>query len=411
MNGLIFLLFISIINTVIDNYTTFTYSDEIITLCLFSYFMYKIIHSKRCKLLPEEKNMLLACIIFYLIGALSTIIFNYQNNVFLGLLSGLFSLKAFLAYFGMRELCDDRLRSNRKKIWKLTRLLKIIMYISAVLLFIDMLYPIFTQTGIRYGISTTQFIFSHPTELCSFSVCMFLLYVFLRRDYLGKKVSPGIYISTIFMVLRGGRVKAIGFVVLIILVTFLIPFIKKFKLRYIFYAIPPVVFVAWNQIIFYFSDLNGSSRGLLYLNGFRIMRDHFPLGAGFATFGTEFSRKFYSPLYYTYNMSDVYGFVQGNALFATDTMWAPIMAEAGIVGVISMVMLFKNMFAMVNKQKFSKRTNSTLLLLIIYSLFESVGDSIFMAQRGVMIFVIFAFIFTLSLKKKQEENNDERNNY
>ena len=287
------------------------------------------------------------------------------------------------------------------------RNLKIFMYIlegeliiSAILLLLDQFIGLFPQSLVRFGIITSNFIFTHPTELSCFGIVSFILILYLRNCLGYRKVDYLLWISTFFIVLKGGRYKAVGFLALFGVMQIVILFVKKFKFKYVFLGIPVVWAVASKQILYYFTDIT-SARGRLYYNGFRIAKDYFPFGSGFGTFGTEFSRRRYSILYQWYGMSNVYGFSKKDPGYIADTMWPPIMAETGVIGLFSMLILFVEMILMVAKKTFARRESLFLYGMILYGLFESIGDSVFMSPRGATIFAAFAFMFTISEKMQE----------
>jgi len=77
-----------------------------------------------------------------------------------------------------------------------------------------------------------------------------------------------------------------------------------------------------------------AARTVLYLTGWRIGREHFPLGAGFGRFGGYVSQLYYSPLYDQYGLSTVYGLSRDFPNYMSDTYWPHIVGEAGVLGVL-----------------------------------------------------------------------------
>ncbi len=402
MSRINILILLALLVPAISKYTGFSYLDELITLVLGIAFAMRLV-TKGYRISKVEKNILLCMIVFYVLGLLSSLTFKYQP-IYISALSGIFSIKAFITYFGMRVICDEYSHSRKSKI-RLLKILKCLLVISAFLLVIDMIWPLFEQLGKRFGIITTTFIFESHTELCCYGIILVMMIIFLKRD-LGYKTSNIIWVIMSFIiVMRGGRVKAVGFLALFIALYVLLPFIRKFKIQYVLIALPLVWLVADEQIIYYFGNLS-SARGRLYYNGFNIAKDFFPLGSGFATFGTEFSRRYYSIIYDMYNLSNVYGFSRMYPYFIADTMWPAIMGEAGFLGAIVYMIGFVQMYFMVLKGQFDKYMKMLLFSILTYGLFESIGDSIFMSSRGVLILICFAYMYTQCNKKLQVYNNE-----
>ena len=68
-----------------------------------------------------------------------------------------------------------------------------------------------------------------------------------------------------------------------------------------------VVFViAFNQINKYFFPENRTPRSDLLNGSIILMEEHFPLGTGFATYGSYTASEYYSVFYYRFNFKKYY---------------------------------------------------------------------------------------------------------
>lgn len=388
---LILLLFQSAFNAQLG----ITIIDETIAVVLFLYYLYRkyIRHSE----ISKEENRALICIyLFFLLGAISTFVYNYQENIFYGLVSGLFSCKAFLSFFGAR-LLFAKCKVNRKHLIGFLHFAECSLIISALFLIVHRIYPIFPASGLKFNIIVTKFIFNSSTELMCFSILMLLLTIYIRSLLGLKKAIFKNYIPAIILAINAINYKGLGFYSLLFLVMICLPFVKKFKLRYLLIFVPFVIFVTLDQLEFY-SNIT-SSRGALIFYSFIIAKDHFPLGAGFGTYGTEFSRNVYSPLYSMYGLSNIWGLTMDHPSYITDTMWSGIIGETGYLGLVSILVFFIFIFKYISSQKYlNRRCMAVQYLLIVYGIIECFGDSIFMSARGVTIFVLLAFFISISKK-------------
>lgn len=74
-------------------------------------------------------------------------------------------------------------------------------------------------------------------------------------------------------------------------------------------------------------------RTMMYFQAPNVAMDYFPFGSGWGTFGSSAARDiFYSPLYETYNVSDLHGGSEENGGYLIDTFWPKIVAELGFIG-------------------------------------------------------------------------------
>lgn len=387
------ILLLAMFQSTIAGFTGFSYTDESIVLFLGMHFLVALV-TRRYRFLKHEKSMLAAVFLFYLIGTLSTVWNNYQKDVLYGLFSGIFSAKAFIAYFGMRSVSAKK-KITKKRLELYLWLFKTLLTVSAVLLILNQFFTIFELGGSRFGIKTTSFIFEHATEVGCYGIVSLLMCISLE-DHLKRKDPFWIsYIAAWIVVLAGGRYKAVAFIVLFISLRIGLPLIKKFRLRYTIFCVPAVWAVAGEQIRYYFCDKT-TSRGALYYHAFKIAEEHFPLGSGFATYGTEFSRRRYSPLYRRYGMDTIYGLSESYPSYIADTMWPPILGETGWFGFASLLFFFVELFGMLSTVIKNKVDGLVLYGIVIYILFESIGDSIFMSSRGVTLFIALAVMIKLN---------------
>ena len=78
------------------------------------------------------------------------------------------------------------------------------------------------------------------------------------------------------------------------------------------------------------------ARVALYLGALAIARDHFPLGAGLGRYGSFISGVKYSPVYAEYGMDQVPGLQAARPDAMTDSFWAMIVGETGVIGGLGM---------------------------------------------------------------------------
>lgn len=77
-----------------------------------------------------------------------------------------------------------------------------------------------------------------------------------------------------------------------------------------------------------------TARGRLYSAGGQIAASNFPLGVGFGRFASYASRLYYSPVYYEYKLSRVFGLSSAYPKFIDDTSWPSVIGEAGYGGFV-----------------------------------------------------------------------------
>lgn len=133
--------------------------------------------------------------------------------------------------------------------------------------------------------------------------------------------------------------------------------------------------IGWGQIEAYFGT-EGQARSELLRGGLQISMDFFPGGAGFATFGSAVTAElqWYSPLYYQYGLSSIWGLSREYPAFISDSFWPTVLGQSGWIGLaaycVAMVMLIRAIYL-------SARVKLPVVLFSAYLLIMSTSESAF----------------------------------
>lgn len=152
------------------------------------------------------------------------------------------------------------------------------------------------------------------------------------------------------------------------------------------------------QIENYFLNKN-APRNLFLRYGIITAKEHFPIGTGFGTFGSDMAFKHYSPLYMKYGFNKLYGMNKKDGSFLNDTYWPMIIGQFGIFGLILYLWIYIKFFKEIINIK-ERRTKAITLSLFIYMMIHSMGSAILTSSEGVMVFMFFSLI----LNSKEEIN-------
>ena len=259
-----------------------------------------------------------------------------------------------------REKIFDRLR-------KMTRVLVTVIFLCGIL-------SLFVNIGmgdqVRYGLRSYQFLFTHY---------MFLVYaeaVMTAVLCTGKEEDNRIYIGmALATMLLTLRTKAVVFCVIFLLFLVMEKLGKEIRLRYYVLAGCAGVFAAWGKITEYLSwGFAYNMRNGLYMAGARLAAEHFPFGAGFASFGSNLSYQYNPQIYYDLGLGSFQGFETGTPVLS-DVFWPYIYGEFGVAGFL----LYAGM-----------------LILLFFSLREELGESPEL-MRGANC--IFAYLLMASMSE------------
>lgn len=398
---ILLLLYEGIISSIFD----FSYIDEIVTVFLIICSVIKITKEKKIILTKNEIRILIGIVFLYIIGAISSYIFRVQDNLFISLFSGFLSVKALISYICFRILfVNSKFKYNNM----LIKIVEVVLYGVATLGFIDRIIPIYPRYAPRFGIYVTTLCFKTPTLLASFAICSLLVCYFLYNDNSNRK-KVHLYLdilAALFLVVIAGRVKAIGFMILFLLVVFKEKLFKtKKQVKLINFIIPMIVVICFasGYIESYFFN-STQSRAIMIRTAFKIAIDYFPLGSGFGTFGTDISREYYSPLYGDYRISNVWGLSKRYNAFVADSMFPAIIGETGFIGLIIYILIFYNLFRNFSKNITDRKKRVFLFLILFYVLIECVAETMLMTSRGVFLFCFMAFSVNYCLNNRLKQS-------
>lgn len=180
----------------------------------------------------------------------------------------------------------------------------------------------------------------------------------------------------------------------------------KLNLKYLCFGIVALVlvyFAAYEKFSFYFLEGSQSdtmfARPALYYGALEILKDYFPLGSGFGSYGSYASAEWFSSLYWSMSITRFSELSDG--LFLCDTFF-PSLAQFGVVGVGLFVCFwwrrlkdFNSCYSVDNVYIYK-----CLFLIFSYFMIESVADTSYVQNRGLFMFLIMA-IFMNELRARQ----------
>ena len=141
-----------------------------------------------------------------------------------------------------------------------------------------------------------------------------------------------------------------------------------------------------------------------------IFKDYIPFGSGLGSFATNAARVHFSPLYYRYNLTGIWGLSPKFSGFIADAFY-PTLAEFGIVGVLLFVWFWMRRWKNV-KMIMDDRYYKVALMCMMCLALESVADTSYLSGKGMGYFMLLGIcIGTIKYQPKeitQNESNDGR---
>ena len=180
-----------------------------------------------------------------------------------------------------------------------------------------------------------------------------------------------------------------------------------------------VVYFTWEKVDAYYvtgmaEEVQSSERKArpesFKTAGTIIFSDYIPFGSGLASFGTNAAAKFYSPLYYKYNLSNIWGLYPENPMFLADAFY-PVLAQYGMVGLFFFLWFWIRRYKQALRHK-EFRAYKVAMMMIFALFLENMADTSYLSGKGMGYFMLLAMAIKGSYVNKKKViliNNDKLN--
>ncbi|MCD8363042.1 MAG: hypothetical protein LUC98_08800 [Lachnospiraceae bacterium] len=324
--------------------------------------------------------ILLFLALFLLTGGVSTLLYGSQplSNV----LSDILVWMKFPAAMAVGYLMTMH-RNKAERYAALIRLLDVVTACVTVLFLADLVLHIF-PADIRSGLRAVKLFYSAYTY-CAAVMCFICAIYFRMYEFLGDRVLLRLLPLWVIMVstLRFKAICAVFFMVFV----FLIICQRRRAFGPLMWGMLGAggLLLGIRSILYYYVTLqNESARAALSSTALQIVRDYFPLGTGFATFGSAFSAEPYSRVYELYHINHIWGISETYHSFISDSFWPYLMGETGILGTVFYCAALIAIFWRLSRLRLVNAfAYGSALVCFIYLLISSTGESAFTNTFGV----------------------------
>lgn len=192
---------------------------------------------------------------------------------------------------------------------------------------------------------------------------------------------------------------------------------KKRKLK-----IWQIILLALVAFVFAYGDLQSyifnqyAPRAVLIRYGFVTANHYFPLGSGFASYGSEMAKRYYSKLYYQYGFNNVWSMSPENNIPGSsvgtlnDCYFGMVIGQYGWVGLccyIGILFLMYQAISKGNNESYSKAMLMTTLVTIVSSIMVSNNTS---SHFGLCMYAILGLCLLRKSSDKREYRVEIVNN-
>ncbi|MCC2844792.1 MULTISPECIES: hypothetical protein [Clostridium] len=398
----IFLVTENIIERFIPSISWF---DEVITIILF---ILTIINFVKYPIQKKSYLRIYIYLIFLIIiGLAGNYIYDIQKSPIAIIKDIVALLKFFIVYiYAERYISLKKSQKIIKKILKFVRIYLIFLMIFAI---INQFTNIGMDSGYRGVIKTYMFMYSHSTFMVAsvIAVSSILIGDGIKKNWLYLCMAT---IILCFSMRAKAFIYIITVSILYIVVNGKYHFINHHSIKKtsnrllktgVLIAVVGLI-INRDKITAYWDWGLMAARPALYIVGFKIMFDYFPLGSGFGTFGSSISGEFYSSLYYKYGIQNTSGLIKSEGYkYMADTYWPYIIAQYGLVGMILyMLGLYEILKLIIQDTKSDTDCFIASISLFIYLIISCFVESGFTNASIILIaFVLGYYMRVQSIMK------------
>jgi len=361
--------------------------DEIAAVCSFII----LIFSFFCSCLKKKiSKIFLIILLFIIFGLISNIISGIDRSVFDVLIDIVTVGKPFWIFLAMIQLVSpDTFGWLRRKF---SLIIKIFILMLYIFLFLNTLHIVqMGNTFLFSQIPNFSFTFGFPVP---FAIVLYCCIGFLLKNDINIVRQPWI-ISLIFLIIFTGKMQSYIFVVIFLgflsIRTYREKNLKISRLILIGFI---GVLISLPKLVNYFATTSYSPRKLLMTDGFGLALKYFPLGTGFATFGSVMASKDYSPLYYQLGYSNFYGMQPGGGLgsFLNDNWVASLIGQFGFLGTILFSIIIVRIYFLMIEYWGNEKIGLYLISGFTGLISIIIGSSFFTGASGALLMATFGII-------------------
>lgn len=359
-----------------------SYFDEFLSVIAIAYLFYLALKDELSRFDSVSLFMLVTVIFF---GLCSNVVSGISRSLQPVVVDVIAETKILWVFFAAKYY----FRGETAK--RFSRSLVSISKIYIVIAFICSVISQFVNIGMteseRYGIQGFSFIF--PFSFQFLAVTLLALASLLVSE--AKNRQRYYLLGSISLMLATKSAPLLfGLMFLVLLVYFYrYKKLNPFVVSLLFFG---VIAVGSYQIQTYLMNAN-APRYLFFLHGAGLANEFFPFGTGFATFGSDQAARSYSPLYYQFGFSHLFGLNPEDGSFLSDTFWPMALGQFGWIGFALFIGLFIRIFmSFAHSRGVRSESKAFLYSAFLSYIIHAIGSAILSSSAGMIGFIALALV-------------------
>ena len=258
-------------------------------------------------------------------------------------------------------------------------LAKLFCYLAGLFAIISQFVNLGMTENERYGIKSYNFVFPMSFQFLAVALVAIAVLSISKDKYNNRLPYAAVCVGLILATKSSPLLFSVMFIFL------LIYFQKRaqLKTRTVVFMSVIVLLLGTFQIQTYLMNVN-APRYLFFYYGGKTANTYFPLGSGFATFGSDQAARNYSRLYYQYGFNSLFGMNTKDGSFLSDTFWPMAIGQFGWIGSILYILIYVRIFFSFKWMNLNSEQKAFLYAGYMQYIIHAVGSAILSAPAGMI---------------------------
>ena len=364
------------------------YADEVTAMIsIMSLAVWSLSHNGKIE--KEYRKILLVLCIVVAFGFAGNIINGVTRSYFAAVVDCLGTIKVFVSVIFVYTYLNGV--EAKQTVSLLYKPAKIFLWVAVLFGIVSIFTDIGMGGEVRYGLRAYSFVFGHAHILAITSISA--LAIIASNEITQKKLYFYTILACVCQLLTTKGPSIVWSIMIFFMFKYYVHN-RKIKPWLIVLIATVGILAGGYQITNYFMNAS-APRAILLKYGIETARRYFPLGAGFATYGSDMAKVYYSKLYYEYGFNNIRRMGEHDGMYLNDNYWPMAMGQFGFIGALFLLCACYLLFHNVQKKCSDRRVRAIMITNVVYILAHSLGSASLTSMEGTFLFVVFGVVLAL----------------
>lgn len=373
-----------------------SYFDEFLSLAAIAYLLYLAIKDELSR---ADSTSIFMLIVVIFIGLCSNTVSGIARTTFSALVDVIAETKILWIFFAAKYYFRGETASKFSN--SLVLISKIYISIGFICSIISQFINIGMTESERYGINGFSFVFPFSFQFLAVSLLAIAVLIISKAQNRQRY-----YLISSISLMLATKSSPLLFGLMFLTLMFYFRRHKKLNAFVVALLFLGITVVGSYQIQTYLMNEN-APRYLFFMHGAELADKYFPFGTGFATFGSDQAARNYSPLYYQFGFSHLFGLNPEDGSFLSDTFWPMALGQFGWIGFGLYVGLFVRLLMSFPHSRGTQVESKAFLYSALLSyMIHAVGSAILSSSAGVIGFIALALVNSPNMESRNSLPDD-----